>query len=89
MSYLCKDCKNNNHGWCMKKKINGLKKLDIKQCEFHAPFGTNVRIVKSIDGIGQPSLSLFINDEGAFIPVKIIEEFLKENAQSIEINIPE
>ncbi|WP_252227996.1 hypothetical protein [Clostridium sp. ZBS3] len=89
MSYICKDCKNNNHGWCLKKKINGLKRLNVEQCDFHNPQGTNVRIVKSIDGIGEPSLSIFINDEGAFIPVKIVEEFLKGNAQNIKINIPE
>lgn len=30
--YLCKDCVENNNGWCNKRKFNGLKK--ITECEF-------------------------------------------------------
>lgn len=78
MSYICKDCEHNNHGWCLKKRVNGLKRLNFEQCEFHTDPGTNIYIVKSTDGIGQPSLSIRINDEEAYIPISIIEEFLKE-----------
>ena len=32
MSYLCQDCKSNNNGWCIVRKCNGLKKLNITNC---------------------------------------------------------
>ena len=32
MSYICEDCKNNNNGWCVSKKFNGLKKKNIQNC---------------------------------------------------------
>lgn len=31
-NYLCKDCKHNNHGWCLKNKRNKLK--EITECSF-------------------------------------------------------
>lgn len=31
--YLCKDCEFNNHGWCKKRKIQGLKNIIV--CEFN------------------------------------------------------
>lgn len=30
--YLCKECKENNNGWCKKRKIQGLK--SITECDF-------------------------------------------------------
>ncbi|MCC0672251.1 MULTISPECIES: hypothetical protein [unclassified Clostridioides] len=31
-NYLCKDCKDNNNGWCKKRKMQGLK--NITECTF-------------------------------------------------------
>lgn len=33
MSYICKNCYNNNHGWCNIRQENGLKKLNIQRCK--------------------------------------------------------
>lgn len=31
-NYICQDCVNNNNGWCIVRKCNGLKKLNIASC---------------------------------------------------------
>lgn len=33
MGYLCQECKSNNNGWCTVRKCNGLKKLNITNCD--------------------------------------------------------
>lgn len=32
MSYICESCASNNHGWCTVKKCNGLKKMNLQNC---------------------------------------------------------
>lgn len=44
MSYICETCKFNNHGWCEKRKFNGLKKKNIQkdECKYYS----NIEIIE-------------------------------------------
>lgn len=51
--YLCKDCENNNNGWCLIQKRNGLK--EIAYCNHKIPKG--FEIAKVIDNQNDDILS--------------------------------
>lgn len=92
--YLCQTCTENNNGWCPKKKMNGLKKLNLIKPEDCADYNGNehadtfVTFSKSKDGENRPHLTIKINNEVAFLPTQIITDFLINEAREISIRIP-
>lgn len=42
--YLCQDCKSNNNGWCVVRKCNGLKKLNITSCNTYEDKNTTTEL---------------------------------------------
>ena len=92
--YLCQDCNNNNHGWCPKKQMNGLKKLgftkpsDCSDYDGNESADTFVILRKCSDADQKPHLTITINKEEVFIPTSIIEDFINGKSTEITITIP-
>lgn len=92
--YLCQNCTVNNHGWCPKKQMNGLKKLgytkpdDCNDYNGNEKADTFVTFKKSKDGERRPHLTITINKEIVFIPTSIITDFLISENQEITVTIP-
>lgn len=89
--YLCEDCKHNNNGWCKQKRMNGLKKLNIQECENFSRKGTFLILSKGVhDYLGQEIMTIKINDDAVEIPIIIMQEFINgENIKEQEIKIPD
>lgn len=51
MNYLCQTCKSNNNGWCIVRKCNGLKKLNIMSCNTYEDKNKCCDEVKIVDVI--------------------------------------
>lgn len=87
--YLCQTCKFNNHGWCNINSFNGLKKKNIQECENYKickECGSELIIKKDFDYDKRPHLSISINEEEVFIPVKCITDFI-ENKDSKSMKV--
>lgn len=89
--YLCEGCKFNNNGWCNKKKINGLKKLNIQECDIFRNNNTMMTIERCAkDYYGQQIIKLQINNEIVEIPEVVLEKFIQnKDIKSQEIKIPD
>ena len=89
--YLCVECKFNNNGWCKQKKMNGLKKLNIQECDDFKKHGTILTLERQgKDYYGQELMLIKINNEVAEIPVIVLEDFIKDKTcPNREIVIPD
>lgn len=86
--YICKSCKHNNNGWCLKLKKNGLTK--IQECE-HLQSNTfkKVKIERTVkDYYGQQMVEITINNESVNFPEVILKDFISDiNVQKKEFDI--
>jgi hypothetical protein len=91
MSYKCQDCRHNNNGWCKEKRMNGLKKLNLQECDKYGKAGTILYIERQgKDYYGQPMIMISVNGEQAGLPAAIVKEFLDNpESKNIEIVIPD
>lgn len=48
-----------------------------------------LKFTKSIDGDGKDTLTIQIDDKGAYLPTSIVTEFLESESKSITVTIPE
>ncbi|MDK0595797.1 hypothetical protein P5F14_15290 [Clostridium perfringens] len=88
--YKCETCKYNNNGWCNIKKFNGLKKKNIQECEKYKTNATELIMYKGIDGLGQDDITIKINNEEVYIPLKVIKDFISnDKVYRIKVDIPE
>jgi len=93
--YLCKNCKENNNGWCPKKKTNGLKKLGYvlpKDCSDYSGndnADTFVTLSKDKDGEGRPHILINIDGKKAWLPSVILTDYIiGPSTGAITITIP-
>ena len=92
--YLCQNCTKNNNGWCPEKQMNGLKKLGfVKPADCSTYEGTEnadtfLTMRKDLDIDGTPHLTITINNEVAYVPTSIIENFINGAGVGMSVRIP-
>lgn len=77
-NYICKSCKNNNNGWCIKLKKNIL--TEIQEYEhFQNDAFKKVKIERTAkDYYGQQFIEITINDESVSFPEVILKDFISD-----------